>query len=137
MPSRAPTTSAEWDRLLNNYPPEVQRAALAARGRILAAAPGLDETVDAKSRVIGYGFGPGYAGQVCTIILSKTGVKLGLVGGATLPDPEHLLAGSGKIHRYVMAASEADLENPAVTALIKSAVAAWKSRQPQKSTKKK
>ena len=136
MPSRSVTTTAEWDRLLINYPAEVQQTALAARGRILAAAPGLDETVDAKSRVIGYGFGPGYAGLVCTIILSRTGVKLGLVGGATLTDPEHLLAGSGKVHRYVMAETPADIENPAVTALVKSAVAAWKSRS-QKITKNK
>ena len=127
---RAPKTTAEWDRLLDNYSAEVQQAALAARGRIRAAAPGFDETVDAKSRVIGYGFGPGYASLVCTIILSKTGVKLGLVGGATLDDPEHLLTGSGKVHRYVMAETPADIENPAVTALIRSAVAAWKSRQP-------
>jgi hypothetical protein len=130
MPARPAKTTAEWDRLLNAYPAAVQQTAQAARGRILAAAPGLDETVDAKSRVIGYGFGPGYAGLVCTIILSKTGVKLGLVGGAMLDDPQHLLTGSGKVHRYVAAESEADLKKPAVTALIKSAVAAWQLRQP-------
>ena len=28
---------------------------------------------------------PGLQGAVCTLILSKTGIKLGLVGGATLP----------------------------------------------------
>ena len=56
--------------------------------------------------------------------LSKSGVKLGLVGGATLPDPHGLLEGSGKVHRYVPLASADDAARPGVRALLASALAA-------------
>jgi hypothetical protein len=79
--------------------------------------------------VIGYGHGSGYADMICTIILSKTGVKLGIVGGADLPDPRGLLDGSGKRHRYVAFAEVADLKKPSVTALLEAAFAAWKKRR--------
>jgi len=51
--------------------------------------------------VVGYGYGPGYKGPVCTLILSKTGVKLGLPYAAALSDPDGLLEGTGKVHRFV------------------------------------
>lgn len=40
--------------------------------------------------------------MVCTLIISPSGVKLGIVGGVELPDPHSLLEGSGKTHRHVV-----------------------------------
>ncbi len=65
---------------------------------------------------------PGYAGLVCTIIPSKTGVKLGVVRGATLPDPHGLLEGNGRKHRYVQIDEAADLRRPGMEDSIKAAV---------------
>jgi hypothetical protein len=48
--------------------------------------------------------------MVCTLILSKSGVKLGLVGGAALSDPYGLLAGTGKVHRHVQLRAPEDLK---------------------------
>jgi hypothetical protein len=81
--------------------------------------------------VIGYGFGPGYSGLVCTIIPSKKGVKLGVVYGARLPDPHGLLEGSGKQHRYVAFTEPADLEKAGLKDLLSAAVTAWKERSKQ------
>ena len=50
------------------------------------------------------------------------------VRGGELPDPRHLMAGSGKLHRHVQLRSTADLKNPGLTALLEAAVAAWKRR---------
>ena len=125
--SKAPRlskTSAEWDALLASYSPDLGAIALAARELALTGIPGAIEQVDTKARVVGYGTGTGYADLICTIILSKSGVKLGLVGGATLPDPHGLLEGTGKVHRYVPLPSAADASRPAVRALLASAVAA-------------
>jgi hypothetical protein len=66
--------------------------------------------------------------MVCTLILSKTGVKIGLVRGSELDDPRGLLAGSGKVHRYIQMKSAADLRRPGVSALIKATYAAWRER---------
>ena len=86
---------------LAQYPPSVRDLALELRQMILMTIPGALETVDRASRVVAYGFGPGYADMICTIIPSKTGVKLGIVRGAELPDPHGLLEGAGKLHRHV------------------------------------
>ena len=54
--------------------------------------------------------GDRYKGMVCTLILSKSGVKVGLVGGAALSDPYGLLAGPGKVHRHVQLRAPQDLK---------------------------
>jgi len=41
--------------------------------------------------------------------------------GAGLPDPKHLLKGSGKIVRHVVLASAADLDQPAIQGLMATA----------------
>jgi len=119
-------SSSEWADLLKKYPDHAQEIAAETRRVILATLPKAVEQVDGKANVVGYGFGTGYANLICTIIMSKSGVKLGLVGGASLPDPKKLLAGTGKVHRYVQMTAPADARRPAVKALLKAGVAAWK-----------
>jgi len=77
---------------------------------------------------IAYSYGPGYKGLVCTLILSRKGVKLGIVRGSELPDPKQLLDGSGKVHRFVQLNAPADLKRPGVKTLVKAAHKAWKVR---------
>ena len=122
----AGTTSA--DALLSVYPDQVQRLAHEARGCIARWLPDASEKVDVPSRLIAYAHGPGYKGAVCTLILSKTGIKLGLVGGATLPDPHSLLAGSGKVHRHVQLSQPADLHQPGLQELVRESSAACRKR---------
>jgi hypothetical protein len=116
------------DSFMATYPKQVDELAQAARDMLKRALPGAEETVDLSARVIGFGYGPGYKGCVCTLILSQKGVKLGLAYGAALPDPKGLLGGSGKVHRHVELNSLADLKQPGLQALIKAALAAWKER---------
>lgn len=116
------------DQWLDRYPEGVQALAAAARRFIAARLPKADESFDPKSGVIGFGYGPGYKNTICTLLMSKTGVKLGLAFGARLPDPDGLLAGSGKVHRHVQLKSAADLKRPGVASLLKAAEAAWKER---------
>ena len=101
---------------------------MATRDFIIAAIPGITELVDAKDSVLGYGFGDGYTDLICTIILSKNGVKLGIVGSAAFPDPDGLLEGKGKRHRYVVIDKAADLKRPGVKALLERGVAEWKKK---------
>src|SRR5262245_33163491 len=108
MPSRSLET------ILARYPGEVRSVVLSARALILKALPDVQETVDASAPVIGFGYGTGTKGTVCTLILSKTGVKLGLAYGATLPDPDHLTAGSGRVHRFVQVRVSSDLRQPSL-----------------------
>jgi hypothetical protein len=127
-----------FDEVLRPFPDTVQELAQCTRDRVRELLPGVSEYVDTSGPYIGYGYAAGYKGQVCTIIVSKSEVKLGLSGGASLADPDGLLEGSGKVHRYIRIQSEADLRRPAVAKLIvaversvKSLLASYKT--PRKS----
>src|SRR6266436_2676609 len=67
------------EKLLESYPAVVQTLASTARKTLRNWLPGVEEEADSSAPVIGYGYGLGYRGIVCTLILSKSGVKLGLV----------------------------------------------------------
>jgi len=56
--------SAEVERLLANYPAQVAEIARAVRETVQAALPGCAEEADDAVKVIGYGYGPGYAAPV-------------------------------------------------------------------------
>jgi len=113
------------EKLLEAYPAEVQTLASAARKALRKWLPRVEETADSSAPVIGYGYGPGYRGMVCTLILSKSGVKLGLARGSELADPRGLLEGSGKVHRYIQLRAASDLRKPGVSQLVKAAHVAW------------
>jgi hypothetical protein len=124
----AMNASAEVERLLANYPAPVAGIARAVRETVLAALPGCAEEADDADKVIGYGYGPGYKHMICTLILSKAGVKLGFSGGASLDDPHHLLEGSGKVHRYVVVADRDAARDPRLGELLRTALAAYRTR---------
>jgi hypothetical protein len=111
-----------------SYPADVQALAASARQLIRRLLPNVEEKADPTAPLIAYGYGAGYRGMVCTLILSKAGVKLGLVRGRELDDPHRLLGGSGKVHRYIALRKPADLRRPGVTELIKDTHAAWRER---------
>lgn len=123
MPSREPV-----EILLTAYPPQVQEVAEAARRLIQEALPDIGESADESDKLISYHYGKGYKGVICTLIMSKKGVKLGIYRGSELPDPKHLMAGPGKVHRYVQLKSVTDLKQPGLKQLLKAAVTAWRSR---------
>src|SRR5262245_4208541 len=121
-------TPNDVEAFLKLYPAEVGELARAARKLIKKIVPKAEEKLDTSAKVIGFGYGPGYKGVVCTLILSKTGVKLGIPYGASMPDPEGLLRGAGKVHRHVVLENAADLKEPGVKALIEAVVEGWKAR---------
>ena len=116
------------ETVLGRYPKEVQTLAEAARTLILEVLPDVEEMVDTTAPVIGYGYGTGYKGAVCTLLLSKSGVKIGVAYGATLADPAHLLTGSGKVHRFVPVRTQDDLREAGLSKLLKAANQAARAR---------
>ena len=114
--------------LLERYPEQVRETAAAARAVLKDKLPGVAESVDEAAKLLVFSYGPGYAGTVCTLILSQTGVKLGIVRGAELPDPKGLMAGKGKVHRHVQLREPADLGRPGLAALLAAARKACHAR---------
>jgi hypothetical protein len=128
MTSRTSAQKSEADALLAAYPEAVRELADAARIALAKALPGAAEGVDRSAKLLSYSYGPGYKGLVCTLLLSKTGVKLGVFRGSELPDPSGLLQGAGKVHRHVQLRSPTDLERPELKRLLAAALAAFRER---------
>src|SRR5215472_15377089 len=116
------------DQFLAGYPEPVQETASAARHFLAGMLPRAEESLDEPAKLIAYRYGPGYKGMVCTLILSQTGVKLGIVRGAELTDPKHLLTGGGKVHRHVQLRAATDLKRPGLAQLLEDALGAWRKR---------
>jgi hypothetical protein len=121
-----------FEELLANYPSDVQTLARRARGLIREVLSAVDESVDRSGPYVSYGYGLGYSGAICTLILSKSGVKLGFVGGAALADSYGLLEGSGTRHRHVVLKTASDLRQPGLKQLLRSAARTWRGRNGSK-----
>jgi hypothetical protein len=81
--------------------------------------------------VIGYCTTPRASDCIVSIAAAANGVGLSFYYGATLPDPEKLLQGSGKQNRFMRLPSVEVLRRPGVVALIKAAVAQSKTPLPK------
>jgi hypothetical protein len=103
------------------YSPEVYNRALKVRSLIIEKLPGITEQIDLSAKMVAYGYGPKYRDMICVIIPSKKGLKLGFNRGTELPDPHHLLEGTGKISRYIVIHHDTIAESPALKELLASA----------------
>src|SRR5690349_11581824 len=118
--------------ILAKYDGPIATLGQATRDFLRNNLPGVREEADAAAGLIGYGFGPGYKGSICTIIPSKKEIKVGFNKGAELPDPDGLLEGTGKVHKYVVIRSAQDLRKPALRSLLNLAAEACRERLAQK-----
>lgn len=77
---------------------------IAKKGRkmILKTIPGVKEQFDTAARIIGYGFGPKNTDVICIIMPVRAGVNLGFYRATELPDRDHLLEGTGKLHCHLV-----------------------------------
>lgn len=78
--------------------------------------------------VIGYSPTERPSDAIVSIAAGANGVSLCFIHGASLPDPERVLLGSGKQTRFVRLGSASVLAQPEVRALLSAAVA--QSRTP-------
>ncbi|MDR6786319.1 hypothetical protein ABIE26_005038 [Pedobacter africanus] len=114
---------------LQQYPDPVFSLATQLREVVLENLPDVTEQVDLAAKMIAYVYGPKYADMICVIIPSKKGLKLGFYKGIELPDPDQLLAGSGKISRYAVIKNQEDVYNTALKTLLNNAFEAYKQRK--------
>lgn len=126
--TRTGPSQAVYD-LLAPYSPEVRNLALATREYLLTLIPQVMEQADAKTKVIGYGFGSRYVDMVCALMPTKAGITLGIAWATQLPDPKKLLEGTGKVHRHVKIRNKSDLQAPGLKTLLKAAHKATLARR--------
>jgi hypothetical protein len=122
-------SSANAERQLSSFiakfDPEHQALIRAARKVMRKGLPSANELVydNYNFFVIGYGPSERPSEAIFSIAAAANGVGLAFLRGATLPDPQKLLEGSGKLNRFLRLPSADKLSEPAVQALIAAAVA--------------
>lgn len=111
-------------KFLSPYDKRVIALALKTRAVVLTEAPAATESIyDAYSAVaIGYSFTGRLKESFCHIAVYGRYVNLGFNRGVELPDPKHLLVGSGRLTRHVTIRQPEDLKRPYLRRLIRLAI---------------
>jgi hypothetical protein len=107
------------------YDRNIAELALALREMVLESAPEAIESIyDAYSAVsIGFSFTGRLKDGFCHIATYTHHVNLGFNRGASLPDPEKILEGTGKMIRHIKIAREGDLAAPFLPRYLQAAIA--------------
>ena len=115
--------------ILSKYDPSTAELGRQLIAFLLSQLPGSFELPDESSGIIAITYGKGYKDIICMVLPSKQGIKLGFNRGSELPDPEHLLTGKGKLHKYVVIKSASDFEKPGILNLIHEGLKAYEKRK--------
>ena len=115
---------AELDRIIAKQPPEMAKLTKAVLAKLRPRFPGAAELVYDKKRSLVIGFCPDERASnvINSIGVYSKWINLYFFEGDTLPDPEGLLQGTGHTVRNIRLTSAADLDRPAVKALMAEAL---------------
>ena len=117
------TSRGTFAHVLHNTPPPIAAIAHQLRNLIAEVYPDVVEIPKPAEQHIAYATGRNKASQIFAYICPLPQyVRLGFYYGGSLPDPEGILAGSGKRLRHVKLYTPAEATRPAIRALIAAAV---------------
>jgi hypothetical protein len=123
---RGKSPAAQLGGFLARFTPAVAASAKASLVRMRKRLPGAIELVYDNYNALAIGFGPTERASdaVFSIAVFPRWVSLFfLQRGTQLPDPHRLLKGTGKQVRHIVLTSAADIDSPAVRALMTEALA--------------
>ena len=116
-------THGTFEDILVDAQPELRPVCEALRHLIISLHTDFVEIVWPKHRIASYGIGPKKMTEHYAYIgLQGSHVNLGFYHGASLPDPEGLLEGTGKELRHVKLRDVAAAQSEAVATLLREAI---------------
>lgn len=106
------------------YDPHVAALALAVREVVLEEAPeAIESIVKSYAVVMAFSFtGKPLKDGFCHVVTYSSYVNLGFNRGALLPDPNKVLAGTGKLMRHITIRNENDLNRPFMRRYLQAAI---------------
>jgi len=119
----ATLTDAQLNAIIEQRSPEIARLTKASVARMRKHLPGAAELVYDKknSLVIGFCAADRASNVINSLATYSKWINLYFFEGDTLPDPEGLLKGAGSMVRSIRITDAAELDRPAVKALIAAA----------------
>lgn len=132
--SKATQPEEQLRSFIEKFAPQHQAVIRATRRALRKRFPTATELVYDNYNFFVIGFGPNERPSDCivTIAAAANGVGLCFVRGASLPDPDEVLLGSGKQTRFFRLPSAEALAQPAVQALL--SIAAGRAQTPLPAT---
>ena len=114
----------DLERIVSKQPPEMAKLARAVLEKLRKRLPGAVEMVYERRRNLVIGFCPDERpGNVINSIgIYSKWINLYFFEGDTLPDPEGILQGNGSVVRSIRITNAADLDRPAVKAVMAAAL---------------
>jgi hypothetical protein len=122
--SASPDPAEQLNSFIDKFDPKNQALIRAVRKALRKRLPTANELVYDNYNFFVIGYCPTERPSDCIVSLAAAanGVGLAFYRGATLPDPHHLLLGSGVQNRFIRLESAKTLARPEVEALIAAAV---------------
>ncbi len=116
-------TGAQLTAIIDARPPEMAKLTRAVLAKVRGQLPGSVELVYDKknSLVIGFCSAARASNVINSIAVYSKWINLYFFEGDTLPDPEGLLQGTGSMVRSIRITDAAQLDRPAVKALLAEA----------------
>lgn len=137
MPTKQPrppagSGAAQIASFIARFEPRLAKNIRACRAALRKRLPTANEIIYDNYNFLVFGFSSTDRPSDCIVSLAAAanGVGLSFYYGATLPDPQKVLLGSGKQNRFVRLPNVATLDEPAVSALIDAAIAQADPRLP-------
>jgi len=120
----AASAAEQLDGFLAKFTPEVAAMAQGALKKLRRRYPTALELVYDNYNALAIGFAPSEktSTAIFSIAVYPRWVSLFFLQAKGVPDPEGLLKGSGKVARHVVLESPADLDAPAMVAMMEAAV---------------
>jgi hypothetical protein len=124
LPSPPHSPSAQLASFIARFPPPLATLTKAVLKKMRSRLPGAVELVYDKANALAIGFGPDERASniIHSIAVYSKWINLYFFEGDRLPDPQGLLQGSGTMVRHIRITSVADLDRPAVKALMAAAL---------------
>jgi hypothetical protein len=113
-----------WDDVMAGHRPDVVAAARAVQTVIVEEVPEVVVRFDRGDGLLAFGTSGAMRDLLFALIPHAGWLNLQLADGATLPDPEGLVEGTGKRIRHVKLRSAEAASRPAVRALVREQVRA-------------
>jgi hypothetical protein len=132
VPSQA-SAAKQSEQFIAKFDPKVAKLVRECRAALRKRLPTANEIVYDNYNFLVFGFSTTERPSDCMVSLAANakGVGLSFYYGATLPDPNKLLQGSGSQNRFIRLPSAATLADASVAALIDATIAQAKNPLPK------